>query len=93
MTGRGNERRPIYRDDRDREHFCELLGEMAGRFRVRIHAYVLMDNHYHLLARTGEPNLSHARWLNVTCAVKFNGAHRCHGTVFQGRFKSVLNTP
>jgi hypothetical protein len=43
------------------------------------------------LVRTTEPNLSQAMgWLNVSYAVKFNWAHRWRGTVFQGRFKSVL---
>jgi len=49
ITTRGNERRAIFRSDRDREHFLEVLAEMTRRFGVRLHAYVLMDNHYHLL--------------------------------------------
>ena len=44
VTARGNERKPVYRDDSDRTHFLELLGETADRFALRIHAYVLMDN-------------------------------------------------
>ena len=44
ITSRGNERRAIFRDDRDRVHFCALLDEMVSRFRVRLHAFVLMDN-------------------------------------------------
>jgi len=32
VTGRGNERRPIFRDNRDRQHFCELLAEWVSRF-------------------------------------------------------------
>jgi hypothetical protein len=59
---------------------------------VEVHVFVLMHNHYHPLVRTTEANLSHAlRWLNVSYAVKFNRAHRCHGTMFQGRFKSVVD--
>ena len=43
------------------------------------------------LSRTTQANLSHAiRWLNLSYAVKFNWAHRTHGTVFEGRFKAVL---
>jgi hypothetical protein len=42
VTARGNERRPVYRDDRDRRHFRGLLGEAVVRFRWRIHAYALM---------------------------------------------------
>jgi putative transposase len=64
---------------------------LPERFALEVHAIVLMYNHYHLLVRTGEANLSHAvRWLNVTYAIKFNWARGCRGTVFQGRFKSVL---
>ena len=49
ITARGIERRPIFKDDRDRLHFLELLAGLAERFRVRLLAFVLMDNHYHLL--------------------------------------------
>jgi REP element-mobilizing transposase RayT len=41
VTARGNERRAIFLDDRDRERFVELLAELPGRFGVRVHAYVL----------------------------------------------------
>jgi len=68
-----------------------LLSELPERFSVQIHAYVLMNNHYHLLIRCLEPNLSEAiRWLQVSYASRFNWAHRRRGHVFQGRFKSVL---
>jgi len=55
VTARGNERKAIYRDDSDRAHFLELLGEATERFGIRVHAYVLMHNHYHLLVETPEP--------------------------------------
>jgi REP element-mobilizing transposase RayT len=58
VTSRGQERRPIFLEDRDREHFLELLEAVVARFRVQVHAYVLMDNHYHLLLETPEANLS-----------------------------------
>jgi REP element-mobilizing transposase RayT len=94
VTGRGNERRAIYRENRDREHFCELLGEMVERFGVRVHAYVLMDNHYHLILELREPNLSRAiQWLNVSYSVRFNRRHGRSGHLFQGRFKSVAVDP
>jgi len=67
VTSRGNERRPIFRDDRDRGHFVELLAEMASRFGVRLHCFVLMDNHYHLMLELREANLSRAaQWLNLS---------------------------
>jgi putative transposase len=68
-----------------------VVAELPERYGLEVDAFVLVGNHYHLLARTSEPNLSHAiRWLKVSYAVKFNWAHRSHGTVFQGRFKSGL---
>jgi len=52
LTARANEQRLTFRDARDREHFLELLAQWVDRFRLRLHAYVLMPNHYHLLAET-----------------------------------------
>ena len=76
LTRRGNERRAIDRDNRDRAHFCELLGRMAARFRVRLHGFVLMDNHYRLILALTEPNLSRTgQWLNVSYSVWFNRRH------------------
>ena len=73
VTARGNERRAIDRDEVDRAHFCQLLGETVEVFGGRLHAYVLMDNYYHLLAETPEPNLGRGRQcLNVSYSVWFN---------------------
>jgi REP element-mobilizing transposase RayT len=44
VSVRGNERKSIFRDDRDRRHFLEVLAEMVARFRFRLHGYVLMNN-------------------------------------------------
>ena len=48
VTGRGVERRAIFRDDRDRRRLLELLGEAVSTFRWVVHGYTLMDNPYHL---------------------------------------------
>jgi REP element-mobilizing transposase RayT len=67
VTARGNERRALYRDEEDRGHFLNLVGEMGERFQVHLHAYVLMANHYHLLLELPEGNLSGGmQWLNVS---------------------------
>src|ERR1044071_6521420 len=88
ITSRGNDRKTIYRSERDRRHFLELLARMVELFRLRLHAFVLMDNHYHLLMELSEANLSRAvQWLNVSYSVCFNRQHRRAGHLFQGRFK------
>jgi REP element-mobilizing transposase RayT len=91
VLSRGNERRPIFADDRDRSRFLDLLAQSAERFDVEICAYVLMPNHYHLLLRTRHPNLSRAmQWLGVSYTARFNRRHNRVGHLFQGRFKSIL---
>jgi REP element-mobilizing transposase RayT len=91
VTARGNERREIFRDDRDRQHFLDVLAQLPARFGTRLHAYVLMPNHYHLLLETPEANLSRVgQWLNVSYSVWFNRRHQRSGHLFQGRFGAVL---
>ena len=91
IVSRGNRREALFLDDADRRRFLALMAELPERFRLEIHAFVLMDNHYHLVLRTPEANLSHAiRWLNVSYSSRFNWAHRQVGHVFQGRFKAVV---
>jgi len=94
VTARGNERRAIYRDDHDRQHFCDLLGEAVELFQWRLHVYVLMDNHFHLLVETPEPNLGRGmQWLNTSYCVWFNRRHQRAGHLLQGRFKSIVVDP
>jgi putative transposase len=91
VTSRGNARQRIFRDDWDRRHLLGLLAEFVERFALGLHAYVLMDNHYHLLLQLSEANLSAAmQWLGVSYTVWFNRRHGCVGHLFQGRFKSIL---
>ena len=52
VSTRGNERKAIFRDDRDRERLLELLARAVEHFHLRLHGYVLMSNHYHLLVET-----------------------------------------
>jgi REP element-mobilizing transposase RayT len=94
LTGRGNERKAIYRDNRDRFHFIGLVAEVVRRFRLILHGYQLMDNHYHLILELGEKNLSRAmQWLNVSYSSWFIRRYRRSGHLFQGRFKSVVVDP
>ena len=91
VTARGIERRCIFEEGREYEHFLVLLEEMTGRYDVEVHAYCLMANHYHLLIRTPYANASAAiQWLNVSYSVWFNRRRQRVGHVFQGRFSSSL---
>ena len=84
-------RREIYRVDDDRTEFLRILGRTVTLFRWRLHAYVLMGNHYHLLVETPQPTLSRGmRQLNGLYTQGFNRRHRRVGHLFQGRFKAIL---
>ena len=59
---RAERREEIFRDDRDRSKFPGYLAEGAERYRVKVHCYVLMENHFHLVVMTPEGNLS--QWMH-----------------------------
>jgi putative transposase len=91
VLARGNEKRNIFYDEQDYLKFLDTLAKMVERFKLEVHAYVLMQNHYHLLLHTKEANLSRAiHWLGVSYTVWFNRRHKRSGHLFQGRFKSFL---
>ncbi|NJC87733.1 MAG: transposase [Desulfuromonas sp.] len=91
VTSRGNARADIFTDDRDRELFLKVLGQVVRRFNWLCHAYCLMDNHYHLLIETPEGNLSAGmRQLNGVYTQAYNRTHERDGHVFKGRFKAML---
>src|SRR4030095_8452694 len=81
VTARGNERRQIFVDDKDRRHFLELLEAAVGMFSLRLHAFVLMSNHYHLLVEITAVILSRSvQWL-TSYSVWFNRRHQRSGNV------------
>lgn len=91
VTSRGDGREDIFLEDADRELFLEVLSESVDRFNWVIHAYCLMDNHYHLLIETPDGNLSQGmRQLNGVYTQRFNRKHKRVGHVFQGRYKAII---
>ena len=94
VLDRGDRQEPIFRDDRDREIFLATLGQACARTGWRVHALVLMTNHYHLLIETPQPNLVVGmRWFQTTYTVRFNRRHQVSGHLFQGRYKAVIVDP
>jgi putative transposase len=91
ILSRGNDRCDIFLGDDDYELFLNVLEEMSDRFEVDIFAYVLMGNHYHLLIRTNQQNLSKSmQWVGTTYTRRVKLKHYRSGHLFQGRFKSIL---
>jgi len=91
VTSRGNARRPIFKDDKDRGMLLNILEEVNDRYHWLCHAYCLMNNHYHLVIETPDGNLSKGmRHLNGVYTMRFNRHHGSVGHVFQGRYKAIL---
>jgi putative transposase len=91
LLARGNARQRIFASDQDRTRFLGFLSQSAERFDVAVQAFVLMPNHFHLLAQTRRENLSRwMHWLMVSYTIYFNWRHGRSGHLFQGRYKSFL---
>lgn len=91
VMNRGLERRPIFRSDADRRIFFQILFEIVETYRIEVHAYSLLDNHYHLLIHTPLGGLSRAlRHLNGVYTQAFNRRYLRDGPLFRGRFHSRL---
>ncbi len=91
ITSRGNERKEIFSDDKDRKSFLEYLKQGHDRFKIIIHTFCLMHNHYHILMEIPLANLSKAmHFINSSYTVYYNKKYRRFGHLFQGRYKSIL---
>ena len=90
ITARGNERRRVFHTDAERALFLDTLAECVGLHHLRVHAWCLMPNHYHLVISTPRRNLSQAiGWFQTTFTIRYNRRRRS-GPLFQGRFKAHL---
>jgi REP element-mobilizing transposase RayT len=91
VTGRGIERRKVFRSGPDYRRFEKYMREAQQKYGYLIHSYVLMPNHYHLLIETPAANLSKVmHHIGGSYATYFNIKHRRSGHVFHGRYKALL---
>jgi len=91
VTSRGNARAAVVADEVDRTRWVTVLAQTVERFGWRLYAYCLMDNHYHLLLETPQPNLARGmRHLNGVYTQAFNRRHHRVGHLFQGRYHALL---
>jgi putative transposase len=91
VTSYGDRGDPIVRTDEDRARFVELLEETVGKYTLRLHAWVLLNDHFHLLLETPRGNLSASmHYFNTAYSNRFKARHGLRGRVFAGRFRAVL---
>jgi len=91
VTGRGNERKDIFQTKQDYERFKAYMKEAQGKYGFSLHAYVLMNNHYHLVLETPKANLNKImHYINSSYTTYFNRKKGRTGHLFQGRYKAIL---
>ncbi|MEA3417985.1 MAG: transposase [Campylobacterota bacterium] len=89
IVNRGVARAKVYKSSEDKEKFLEILCKACRIYKVNVHDYSLMDNHYHLLIETSSENLSlFMRQVSSNYAIYFNKKHKRTGHLWQGRYKS-----
>ncbi|KKW44438.1 MAG: Toxin-antitoxin system, toxin component, RelE family [Parcubacteria group bacterium GW2011_GWA2_56_7] len=91
VMSRGDHKQPVFFDSTHYLKFIEFLSLTIEKYNWICHSYCLMNNHYHILIETPEPNLGLGmHQLNAGYANWFNTFNDKSGHVFQGRYKSVL---
>lgn len=91
LINRGNYRSDVFANSGTAQSFLKAVAETCSRFGWRLHAYVVMRNHFHLAAETPEPNLVDGmHLLQSSFATRFNRYRAANGHLFQGRYKSIL---
>ncbi|MDF1828124.1 MAG: transposase [Legionellaceae bacterium] len=91
VMNRGAGRENIFHDDIDRKAFLNVIDEAYIQFGLEVHAYCLMDNHYHLLIKTPRANLSRImRHINGVYTQRYNRRQKTDGALFRGRYKAIL---
>lgn len=89
---RGVNRQAIFETAADRQVMLDMLGEGAKRHHVAIHAYVLMENHFHLLAtpQTSDGLTKLMQAVGRSYVRYFNASHHRTGTLWDGRYRSAV---
>lgn len=91
VMNRGAGYQHIYKSEKHRVIFLELVAEAVSLFGIEIHAYCLMDNHYHLLVKTPHANLARAmRHVNGVYTQRFNRLEKSDGSLCRGRYKAIV---
>ena len=91
VINRGNYQANIFRADSTKAAFESCLFEACRKSSWRLHAFVVMRNHYHLAVETPDGNLvAGMQWLQATFAARFNRRRGLHGHLFQGRYKAFV---
>ena len=89
VMSRGVGKQIIYEDDQDRKYFVKIMKKYATEDNIKIHAYCLMNNHFHILLYDKDQNVSnYMQHLNMHYSIYYNGKYDHVGHLFQDRYHS-----
>lgn len=92
IISRGNQKRNVFREDRDYSSFLAILKKYKWHYSFKLYAYCVMPNHFHLLLEIEPvddlPELM--KRINQTYAIYFNNKYDTCGHLWQGRYKSMI---
>tara|TARA_B100001123_G_scaffold13109_1_gene15135 strand:+ start:39 stop:983 length:945 start_codon:yes stop_codon:yes gene_type:complete len=91
ITARANAQQRLFTNPKDAKYFLDLLDREICQHKWICYAYCLLENHYHLVIETPEPNLGRGMGrLNMSYSQWFGRIHDQPGHLFQGRYKTIL---
>ncbi len=91
VMNRGRRHCDVFEEEQDFHLFIDILKNTSKIWNLKVSAYCLMSNHYHLLVQTPDGNLSRCmRHLNGVYTQRFNRRHDYDGQLFRGRYKAIL---
>jgi len=91
VIARGNNKEYVFRNDIDKEEYLERLRDYLIQYKAKLYAYVLLDNHCHLLIQVSDIPLSKIMQLvQQTYTTYYNRTYHHTGHVFEQRYKSIL---
>lgn len=91
VISRGNQRQRVFIDTLDHQKYLRVLASYKARYQFRLYAYVLMDNHLHLLIEAANVPLSKIlQGIHQSNTMYFNRKYRTVGHLFQGRYEAIL---
>lgn len=92
VINRGNGRQEVFHKERDYNAFLKLIKEAKRRYSVKLFAYCLMPNHFHMVVKPdrGEELSRWMQWVMTSHVRRYHKHYGSSGHVWQGRYKSFM---
>ncbi|AJQ28769.1 transposase [Pelosinus fermentans] len=91
VMARGNNRDRVFESEEDKAKYLKILADYKERYDFKLYAYVVMDNHVHLLLQVGKDPLAKImQGIQQRYTQYYNWHHKHSGHVFEQRYKAFI---